>query len=74
MICVIRTMNPATHSFAEAILKDAGIEHFRFDFNSSIMDGYTATIPRRLMVIDDDAQAAREALIAAGLGDEIAKG
>ena len=71
MICVIRTMNPATHSFAEAILKEAGIEHFRFDFNASIMDGYTATVPRRLMVIDDDAEEARQALIDAGLGDEI---
>ena len=71
MMCVIRTMNPATHSFAEAILKDAGIESFRFDYNSSIMDGYTAMIPRRLMVIDDDAVEAREPLRAAGLGDEI---
>jgi len=71
MICVIRTMNPATHSFAEAILKDAGIDCFMFDFNSSIMDGYTSLVPRRLMVIDEDAKDAREALIAAGLGEDV---
>ena len=26
MICIIRTMNPVTLSFAQAVMKDAGIE------------------------------------------------
>ena len=71
MKCIISTMNPATHSFAEAVLKEAGIEHFVMNYHSSIMDGSMAMIPRRLMVIDEDFEDARAALTEAGLGAEI---
>lgn len=71
VICLIRTMNLATLSFAQALLKDAEIEYFLFDMNSSVMDGYTGAIRRRLMVIDDDAKDAHEVLTAGGLGDEL---
>ena len=71
MICLIRTMNPATLSFAQAILKDAQIEWFMFDANAAVMDGSTILVRRRLMVIDEDAADAREALTAAGLGKEL---
>ena len=71
MICLIRTMNPVTLSYAQALLKDAEIESFLFDMNSSVLDGSTITVRRRLMVIDEDAFDAREILEAAGLGDEI---
>lgn len=71
MICLIRTMNPATLSFAQALLKDAEIESFMFDMNASILDGSTTLVRKRLMVIDEDAVDAREVLIAAGLGKEL---
>ncbi len=71
MICLIRTMNPVTLSYAQALLKDAEIESFLFDMNSSVLDGSTITVRRRLMVIDEDAQEARDILEAAGLGDEL---
>ena len=71
MICLIRTMNPVTLSYAQALLKDAEIECFLFDMNSSVLDGSTITVRRRLMVIDEDAQEAREVLESAGLGDEL---
>jgi len=64
-------MNPVTLSYAQALLKDAEIESFLFDMNSSVLDGSTITVRRRLMVIDEDAQEARELLVAAGLGDEL---
>ena len=71
MICLIRTMNPATLSFAQALLKDAEIECFMFDMNAAILDGSTALVQKRLMVINEDEMDARAVLVAAGLGDEL---
>ncbi len=71
MICLIRTMNPATLNFAQALLKDAEIETFLFDMNTSVMDGSTIIIRRRLMVIDEDEEEARAILEAGGLGKEL---
>ena len=71
MICLIRTMNPVTLSFAQAVLKDAGIESFLFDMNAAILDGSTALVQKRLMVIDEDELEATELLVAAGLGKEL---
>jgi len=71
MICLIRTMNPVTLSYAQALLKDAEIESFLFDMNSSVLDGSTITVRRRLMVIDEDGDEARKLLEAAGLGHEL---
>lgn len=71
MICIIRTMNPVTLSFAKALLKDAKIESFLFDMNSAVLDGSTIIVRKRLMIIDEDEQEAREVLEAAGLGPEL---
>lgn len=71
MICLIRTMNLVTLSFAQAVLKDAGIESFLFDMNSSVLDGSTTIVRRRLMIIDEDEDEARELLEAAGIGHEL---
>ena len=71
MICIIRTMNPVTLSFAQAVLKDAEIESFLFDVNSSVLDGSTIIVRKRLMIIDEDEVDVREILEAAGLGKEL---
>jgi len=71
MICLIRTMNPVTLSFAQALLKDAQIDSFLFDMHASVLDGSTMTVRRRLMVIDEDEDEARAILVAGGLGDEL---
>jgi len=71
MKCIIRTMNPVTLNFAQAVLKNGEIESFLFDMNCSVLDGSTIIIRRRLMVIDEDEAEARELLTAAGLGDEL---
>ena len=71
MLCLIRTMNPVTLSFAQAVLKDGGIGSFLFDVNASVLDGSTIIVRKRLMIIDDDEVEARELLEAAGIGHEL---
>lgn len=71
MIAIIRTNNPVTINFAEAVLKDAGIGYFVADTHASIIEGSIGAIPRRLMVLEDDEYAARRALTLVGLEDEL---
>ena len=71
MIAILKTVNPATLNFAQAVLKEADIPFFVMDQNASIIEGSIGIIPRRLMVVDEDAEDARQALRDAGLGDEI---
>ncbi len=69
MKTILKTVNPATLSFAEAVLKDAEIPCFVLDQHMSAMEGSIGAIPRRLNVIDEDADDARQALSDAGLGE-----
>ena len=71
MIAILKTVNPATLNFAQAVLKEADIPFFVMDQNVSIIEGSIGVIPRRVMVVDEDAKDARQAMIDAGLGDEL---
>ena len=71
MIAILKTVNPATLNFAQAVLKEADIPFFVMDQNVSIVEGSIGIMPRRLMVVDEDAEDAREALTDAGLGGDI---
>lgn len=62
---LIRTNNVVYLSFAEAVLKEAGIEALIFDGHMSILEGSIGALPRRLMVPDEDEATAREILAAA---------
>lgn len=64
---ILKTNNPVLLSYAEALLKDAAIEHAVFDSHMSIMDGSLGILPRRLMVEDEQFNRAH-ALLRAGLG------
>lgn len=68
---LIRTNNPALISFVEALLSEAGISHFVADRNISIVEGSIGAFPRRILVPEDEADAARRLLIDAELGDEL---
>ena len=70
MRAIIVTTNPATISFAEAVLRDARIESFVMDQNMSVLEP-GIMIPKRLMVLDEDEAEAREALADAGLAGEL---
>jgi hypothetical protein len=68
---VLKTNDAVLLSFAEAVLRDAGIESVVFDSHMSIMDGSLGILPRRLMVLDEEHARAR-AVLSAALPDAVA--
>ena len=63
---LIRTNDIVVISFAESLMRDAGIGFFVADGNMSIMEGSLGVLPRRLMVEDDRIDEARRRGITAG--------
>lgn len=73
MIEVHRTNDPVEMSFAQAVLKEAGIDFFvTDDQTSSLYGGSLRQLRPRLLVADDDGNEARRLLKEAF--EEIAKG
>ncbi|MBW9063930.1 DUF2007 domain-containing protein [Rhizobium herbae] len=68
---LIRTNDAVVLSFAESLMKEAGIGWFIADQGMSILEGSLGLLPRRFLVDDDDADEARQILIDAGLGAEL---
>lgn len=74
MKAVFATNDPVRLSFAEAVLSSAGIEAVVLDEQtSSIFGGALPWVKRRLMVADEDADAARRHLMDALSGDDAAQ-
>jgi hypothetical protein len=69
---LVRTNNPVLLSWLTALLKDSGIETFVLDSHTSVLEGSSNAIQRRLMVIDEDYAAARERVTEAGEGGSLA--
>jgi Putative prokaryotic signal transducing protein len=67
MIELMQTNDPVRLSWAQALLKEAGIESLVLDAYTSIVEGSIGAIPRRLMVAEEDASRARYIL---AKGDE----
>ena len=55
---ILRTNDPVLISYAQSLLKDVGIDSVVFDSHTSILEGSIGAIPRRIMVIDEDADRA----------------
>ena len=68
---LVRTNNPVLLSWFQALLNQEGIKTFVFDSHTSVLEGSANAIPRRLMVIDDDYDKAREAITEAGEGKHL---
>ncbi|MBW9058899.1 putative signal transducing protein [Agrobacterium pusense] len=68
---LIRTNDAVLLSFAERLMKDAGIHCLIADQAMSILEGSLGLLPRRFLVEEDRAAQARRILIDAGLGDEL---
>jgi len=71
MIEIVRTNDPVVISFIEALLRDAGLEFFVADQNMSILEGSLGVLPKRVMVVEEDAEEARRLLSDAGIAAEI---
>ena len=57
---LLRTNDLVLLSWVEALLADAGIRTYLLDSHTSIVEGSIAALPRRLMVDNADAAAARK--------------
>ena len=55
---VIRSTDPVRLSYVTALLKDAEIEAVVLDSFVSAVEGSIGVFPRRLMVLDEDCDAA----------------
>ena len=62
MIELLRTNDPVLISFVQATLADAGIEAVVLDTHASILEGSASAIPRRIMVMDEDLETAKQIL------------
>jgi hypothetical protein len=71
MVELVRTNDVVLLSALEAALGGAGFHALILDGHMSVLDGSIGAIPRRLMVLDDDAAAARAFLVEAGYGHEL---
>lgn len=71
MLELLRSNDPVLISFAEALLKDAGINHAVVDQHMSVIEGSLGILPRRMLVPREDLESARRLMIEAGLGREL---
>ena len=67
---LLRTNDPVTLSWIEALLREAGIDCVILDAHTSIVEGSIGAIPRRVMVAEEDWERARD-LIAAAAPSEL---
>jgi hypothetical protein len=68
---LVRTTDAVLISAIEALLNGARIKHMVVDQNMSVLEGSIGIFPRRILVEEDDADAARELLEDAGFGNEL---
>ncbi len=68
---IVRTNDPVLLTAIDALLQGANIPHVVLDQNMSVLEGSLGMLPRRVMVADDHAAAARRLLTDAGLAHEL---
>ena len=68
---LMRTNDMVLVSAVGALLEAANISHQVLDQNMSVLEGSLGILPRRVLVGDDDIEAARRLLTEAGLGHEL---
>lgn len=68
---LVRTNDPVLVSAVVALLEGADIGHLVFDQNMSVLEGSLGVLPSRIMISDDDVDAARRLLRDAGLSHEL---
>jgi Putative prokaryotic signal transducing protein len=69
---LLRSNDAVLISFAESLLREAGIGSLVADQHMSLMEGSIGAFPRRLLVAPDDCDVARKVLREAGLDSYLA--
>lgn len=67
---LLRTNDIASIAFAQALLQGEGIDCFEIDVNMSVLEGSIGILPRRLMVRDEDYDAALRVITDNGMGPD----
>ena len=68
---LVRSNNPVFLSFIDSLLNEAGITHQIVDLNMSVVEGSIGVLPRRMMVVRDDLDAAKQLVVDAGHASEL---
>jgi len=68
---LVRTNDAVLISAIEALLKGAYIDHMVVDQNMSVLEGSIGIFPRRILVGENEFEAARRLLEEAGFGHEL---
>jgi hypothetical protein len=68
---LVRTNDPVLISAIEALLKGAHIVHMVVDQNMSVLEGSIGIFPRRILVSEEEFDAARTLLADAGFAHEL---
>ena len=68
---LVRTNDAVVISAIEALLKGAHIGHMVVDQNMSVLEGSIGIFPRRILVGDNEFDAAQKLLAEAGLANEL---
>lgn len=68
---LIRTNNTALLSYVDALLKEAGVDYFIADQNISVVEGSIGAFQRRVLIAEEDENAARRLLSDANLAHEL---
>jgi hypothetical protein len=68
---LVRTNDIVLVSAIGALLDGADIHHLVLDQNMSVIEGSLGVLPRRILVHEEDARAARQILADAGLAHEL---
>ncbi len=68
---IIRSNDVVLLSFAESLMRDAGIAVMIADQQMSILEGSLGMLQRRLLVDSDEVDQARQILTDAGLAAEL---
>lgn len=71
MQALLKTNDPVTISFVEALLSEANINYLVLDQHMSIVEGSLGIIPRRILVPDAMIARARQIMRDADLGHEL---
>jgi hypothetical protein len=68
---LVRTNDAVLITAIEALLNGADIKHLVVDRNISVLEGSIGIFPRRILVDDDEFEAARTLLQEAGFAAEL---